>query len=127
MPLLDEENPLKNWSNLTEEEKKKREEEEKKKDEEEKKKHDEEEKKSSEEFAKLDDLGKIQAKWRKKVDEIHHQAIDRLTLKRLTKNQKIELFKTVRYNFLHHDQLLNMTKNPRFELAKDFIVEGLTV
>jgi hypothetical protein len=30
LPVLDEDNPMKNWSNLTEEEKKKREEEEKK-------------------------------------------------------------------------------------------------
>lgn len=37
LPLLDEENPLKDWSHLTEEEKKKREEEEKKHNEEEKK------------------------------------------------------------------------------------------
>lgn len=60
LPLLDEENPLKDWSNLTEEEKNKRLEEEKKKHEEEKKAKDEEEKKANDEFAKLDDLGKIQ-------------------------------------------------------------------
>lgn len=59
LPLLDEENPLKDWSHLTEEEKKKREEEEKKRGEEEKKKRDEEEKKGNDEFAKLDELGKI--------------------------------------------------------------------
>lgn len=59
LPLLDEENPLKDWSNLTEEEKTKRLEEEKKQQEEEKKKSDEEEKKAADEFGKLDDLGKI--------------------------------------------------------------------
>lgn len=59
LPLLAEEVPKKDYSILTEEEKKKREEEEKKKNEEEKKKTDEEEKKQGEEFAKLDDLGKI--------------------------------------------------------------------
>ena len=59
LPLLEEEMPKKDYSILTEEEKKKREEEEKKKQEEEKKKSDEEEKKQADEFAKLDELGKI--------------------------------------------------------------------
>ena len=45
LPLLDEENPLKDWSNLTQEEKDKRLVEETKKKEEEKKQTDEEEKK----------------------------------------------------------------------------------
>lgn len=71
LPILDEENPLKDWSNLTEEEKKKRQEEEDKKDVEEKKKHEEEAKKEADDFAKLDDLGKIQANWNKKIEEVH--------------------------------------------------------
>lgn len=117
---------MKNWSNLTEEEKKKRQEEQAKKDEEEKKKSDEEEKKQADEYAKLDEQGKIQANWNKKVEAIHKGALDRLKLKRLTKDQKIELFKSIRYSFLHHEQLLQMTGNPIFELAKNYIVEGLT-
>ncbi len=123
--MLDEENPLKDWSNLTEEERKKREEEETKKKEEEKKKSEEEVKKQADEFAKLDELGKIQATWRKKVEDTHNKSLDRLKLKRLTKAQKVELFKTIRYAYLHHEQLLAMTANPIFELAKNFIVEGL--
>jgi membrane protein involved in colicin uptake len=86
LPLLDEEDPMKNWSNLTEEEKKKREEENAKKNEEEKKKSDEEEKKQADEYAKLDEQGKIQANWNKKVEAIHKGALDRLKLKRLTKD-----------------------------------------
>jgi hypothetical protein len=76
---------MKDWSNLKEEEKAKRLEEEKKKDEEEKKKSDEEAKKEADEFAKLDELGKIQSKWRKKVQDIHTKALERLTVKRLSK------------------------------------------
>ena len=83
--MLDEENPLKDWSNLTQAEKDKRLEEEAKHKEEEKKQKDEEEKKENEEFAKLDDLGKIQHKWRKKVIEIENKAKERLAVKRLTK------------------------------------------
>ena len=127
LPLLDEENPLKDWSHLNEEEKKKREEEEKKKHEEEKKLKDEEEKKHNEEFAKLDEVGKIQSTWRKKVDETHSKATDRLKLKRLSKAQKLELFKTIRYSYLNSEGLLHMTMNPTFELAKNFIVEGLAM
>ena len=126
LPILDEDNPMKDWSNLTEEEKKKREEEEGKKQEEEKKKKEEEEKKQADDFAKLDDLGKIQATWNKKVDDMHKQSQERLAVKRLTKAQRTDLFKTIRYSFLHHEQLLAMTMNPMFELAKNFIVEGLT-
>jgi len=86
LPILDEDNPMKNWTNLTEEEKKKREEEEAKQKEEEKKKHEEEEKKEADEFAKLDDLGKIQHTWNKKVQEIHDKAHDALAKKRLNKD-----------------------------------------
>lgn len=71
LPILDEDNPLKDWSNLNEEEKKKRQEEQDKKSEEEKKKGEEEKKKQDDEYAKLDDLGKIQSNWIKKVDDVH--------------------------------------------------------
>ena len=85
LPMLDEENPMKDWSNLTEEEKTKRTEEEKKHKEEETKKKEEENKKEADEFAKLDELGKIQSTWRKKIDDVHHKALDRLAVKRLGK------------------------------------------
>jgi BTB And C-terminal Kelch len=126
LPILDEDNPLKDWSNLTEEEKAKRKEEEDKLAEEEKKKAEEEKKKEDDEYAKLDELGKIQANWNKKVEDVHKQSLDRLAVKRLNKAQRTELFKTIRYSYLHHEQLLQMTMNPMFELAKNFIVEGLT-
>lgn len=85
LPLLTEEDPSKNWSHLREDEKTKRLEEEKKGQEEEKKKQDEEAKKQADEFAKLDELGKIQSKWRKRVEESHTKALERLTMRRLTK------------------------------------------
>ena len=85
LPILDEENPMKDWSNLTEDEKTKRKEEEGKKAEEEKKKGEEEAKKEADEYAKLEDLGKIQANWNKKTVEVHHNSTDRLAVKRLSK------------------------------------------
>ena len=126
LPILDEDNPLKNWENLKEEEKKNREEEEAKAKEEEAKLKEADAAKEKEEFDKLDDLGKIQFTWNKKVMDIHHEATDALALKRLSKEQRKELFKCIRYSYLHHEKLLLLTADPMFELAKNFIVEGLT-
>jgi len=50
-----------------------------------------------------------------------------LKLKRLTKAQKVELFKTIRFSFMSHEDLLALTVNPTFDLAKAFIIEGLSV
>ena len=126
LPILDEENPMKNWDNLTGEERKKREEEEAKAKEEEAKLKEAEAAKEKAEFDKLDDLGKIQSTWNKKVQEIHQEATDALTLKRLNRDQRKDLFKCIRYSYLHHEKLLQLTSDPLFELAKNFIVEGLT-
>lgn len=48
-------------------------------------------------------------------------------MKRLTKDEKIELFKTVRYSYLSHENLISLTSNKTFELAKDFVLEGLSL
>jgi hypothetical protein len=45
----------------------------------------------------------------------------------LSKAEKKELFKTVRYSFLEHEELLLLTTNPVFELAKEYVIEGLSV
>lgn len=37
------------------------------------------------------------------------------------------MFKTIRYSYLKHEELLELTLNPVFDLAKNFIVEGLSV
>jgi hypothetical protein len=126
LPILDEDNPMKNWANLTEEERKKREEEDNKAKEEDNKKREDEDNKEKAEFDKLDDLGKIQYTWNKKVMDTHHEATDALSLKRLNREQRKELFKCIRYSYLHHERLLQLTADPLFELAKNFIVEGLT-
>jgi hypothetical protein len=44
----------------------------------------------------------------------------------LTKAQKDDLFKTIRYSHLHHDELLKLSKNPIFESAKDYVMQGLS-
>jgi len=59
------------------------------------------------------------------MQEVHLKATERLVVRRLTKTQKTELFKTIRYGFLKNDELLALAANPVFELAKNFIVEGL--
>lgn len=60
------------------------------------------------------------------MDLVHQQANDRMKLVRLSKTQKKELFRTIRYSFCRHEDLLLLTQNKVFELAKDFIVEGLS-
>jgi hypothetical protein len=50
-----------------------------------------------------------------------------LVLKRLPKGQRVELFKTIRWGFLKHKELLLMRQNEIFENAKNLIVEGLSV
>ncbi len=125
LPPLKEEDPKQSTEYLTPEELAKREEEKKKHDEEEKKKHDEEQKKRDDEYAKESELGKIQINWDRKIEQVHKDALDRLALKRLNKDQREHLFKTIRYSYLHHEQLLALTMNKQFDLAKNFIVEGL--
>jgi hypothetical protein len=61
------------------------------------------------------------------VEAIHKICSDRVQLKRLTKDEKIDLFKTVRYSYLSHENLISLTNNKTFELAKDFILEGLSL
>lgn len=50
-----------------------------------------------------------------------------MKLSRLSKAQKKELFRTVRYSFLEHEELLSLNSNPNFELAKEYVIEGLSV
>ena len=55
-------------------------------------KKDEEEKEKQAVYDALDDLGKVNADWAKKVDVVHTDAANRLKLTRLNKKQKAELF-----------------------------------
>jgi hypothetical protein len=47
-------------------------------------------------------------------------------LKRLTKDQKKNIFSTVKYPKLTHQELLALTVNETFTLANEFIIEGLS-
>ena len=68
LPLLPEEDPSKDWSNLNEEERKNREEKKKLAEEEEKKAHDEEEAKKKAEYDALDPQAKNNADWAAKIE-----------------------------------------------------------
>lgn len=48
-------------------------------------------------------------------------------LKRLSKEEKVNLFQAIRWGFLKHQELLQLRQNEIFELAKNLIVEGLSV
>lgn len=63
----------------------------------------------------------------KKLSDMQKECEGWLDLKRVGKNDKIELFKAIRYGYLNNESLLKMNSNPIFELAKNFIIEGLSV
>lgn len=72
-------------------------------------------------------MGKINADWARKIEVVHKDAAARLKLNRLNKEEKKELFHSIRYSFVKHEDLIALTTNKTFELAKDYIVEGLSV
>ena len=56
---------------------------------------------------------------------MHHEATDKLIVKRLNKVERKELFKAIRFIYLPHQELLKLSTDPIFEIAKDFILEAL--
>lgn len=88
----------------------------------------EEEKKALDdaEFAALDDAGKVAWKYKDQVNTMRKNASERMKVRGLRTEQKRELFKTIRYAFLTHQELLKCSKDKVFEEAKEYIVEGLT-
>jgi len=127
LPLLKEEDPANDWTHLTEEEKEGRKKAQEEKETAEKAAKDEEEKQKEADYNALDDLGKANADWAKKVEVVHKECTERLKLCRLSKAQKIELFSTIRYSFMKHEDLIALTMNKAFDLAKDYVLEGLSV
>ena len=78
------------------------------------------------EYGALKDFEKYNWDWRKKVEAVSKDCIARAKITRLTKEQKTELFRTIRYSYMSHEELIMLTQNTVFELAKDFILEGLS-
>ena len=86
----------------------------------------EEKAKNEEEFNALDDAGKIQWKKNNEVEKLRKEANERMRIRGLRPNDKRELFKTVRFAFLTHQELLQASRDPLFHEAKEYLVEGLT-
>lgn len=47
-------------------------------------------------------------------------------MKKLSKVEKEKLYKAIRYSYLKHEELLDLSLNPDFAGAKDYILEGLS-
>ena len=63
----------------------------------------------------------------KEVGSTKKKCMSNLAIKRLSKKEQKELFKCVRYSFLTHEDLINLTSNPVFStVAKDYIIEGMS-
>ena len=126
-PLLPEEDPWLDWSHLSDAEKEGRE---KAKVEAATKNaaaKEELAKAKETEFAALDPLGQENKKWENEVAKVAAKASGNLKLCRLTKAEKKELFKTIRYSYMKHEDLLALTADPVFALAKEYIIQGLSV
>eukprot|EP00826_Nyctotherus_ovalis_P004999 TRINITY_DN1110_c0_g8_i1.p1 TRINITY_DN1110_c0_g8~~TRINITY_DN1110_c0_g8_i1.p1 ORF type:complete len:253 (+),score=62.75 TRINITY_DN1110_c0_g8_i1:155-913(+) len=48
-------------------------------------------------------------------------------IKRLANEEKLELLRCIRYSHLEHKELLTIVNDPTFTLAKDFILQGLSL
>ena len=105
-PLPEEDPELLTWHLLTEEEKENRnkDKEEKKKEEEEKKAQVEADEKAA--YDAKDDIGKWNADWAKKTKTVVQVMLDRAKISRLSKDSKKELFKTVRFSYIKHEDLI---------------------
>lgn len=86
----------------------------------------EEKKKREEEYNALDDKGKIQWRYSDEVEKLRKEADERMRVKGLRSEDKRKLFKTIRFAFLTHQELLKCSRDPLFNEAKEFLVEGLT-
>ena len=70
---------------------------------------------------------KINWDMRKVVKKRHADAAERLRIKKLSKKEEKDLFKSIRYNFLSHAELLQLSEKPLWQrVAKDYIVDGLS-
>ena len=88
---------------------------------EEQKKHDEEQKQKDDAYNALSAHQKFNRDWELKVKEIHADIAKQSQLCRLNKDERRQLFKTIRYSFCKHEDLLALLVNPRFAEAKDFV------
>jgi hypothetical protein len=86
----------------------------------------EEAKKKEDQFNALDDKGKIQWKYNEEVEKMRKAADERMRVRGMRPSDKKELYKTIRFAFLTHQELLKWSRDPLFDEAKEYLVEGLT-
>lgn len=86
----------------------------------------EEKKRKDDEYNALDPAGKIQWLKNEEVDKLRKEANERMRVRGMRPEDKRELFKTVRFAFLTHQELLHCSRDPLFHEAKEYLVEGLT-
>ena len=127
LPTPEEDDLSKKTEHLTEKE---REERAKVAEEEKKAKDAEEEAKAKEEEAARNALSeeeKVNWDQRKIIEKLHKESADKLTLKKLSKKEQRELFRCIRYNFLSHEDLIELSEREPFaSIAQDYLVEGLS-
>lgn len=129
-PLLPEEDPGHDpalLAQLSEAELKARADQQAAKEEEEKKATKEAAQKETEAVAGMDAAAKVQHASDKKQEGLVKEARERVVVKRLSKAEKDQLVKAIRYAHMQHTELIEAAKNPSFSnIAKDYIMQGLS-
>ena len=59
--------------------------------------------------------------------EVNGEIKARLNVNRMDGEQKLELFRTIRYSYLPHEKLLELSSDAEFEPARDLIIQALSV
>ena len=74
----------------------------------------------------MDTAQRIQFVLDLKQEERNKEIENMLRLKPLSDADKIEIFKAIRWTFITHEELLALSMDPDFALAKSMIMQGLS-
>ena len=74
----------------------------------------------------LDEAGRIQFILDMKQVQRNKEIEALLAIKPLTDACKIKIFKSIRFSYMTHDELLKLSMDPDFTLGKEMIMQGLS-
>jgi hypothetical protein len=90
------------------------------------KKNDEEMKVDAVKYETLNNLERIQFLEDRSHNKFNEVIKGRLHREPFTDEWKLNMFKTIRWAFMTHEQLVNVSRNPEFVLAKDMVLTALS-
>ena len=78
--------------------------------------------KQSETYQGLEKAKQIQFILDLKQDQRNQEIMEKLKIKPLTEEDKLRIFKSIRWTFMTHEELLKLSMDPDFTLAKSMIM-----